>query len=100
GVQTCALPIFADAVVADVAVLGEELREVEVVERGVEDRRVVLVPIRNVDIERARLERLRERDLPDVEVALEREAGVDARDRNRVARMTIGQRRRRLVEQV
>ena len=50
----------ADAVVAEVAVLGEELREVEVVERRVEDRHLVLLAVRDVDVERARLERLHE----------------------------------------
>src|SRR4029079_555817 len=49
---------IADAIVAPIAVLGEQLRKIEVVDRGVERRNLVLPPVRNVDVERARLERL------------------------------------------
>src|SRR6185312_9527706 len=50
----------ADAVVAEIAVLAEELREIEVVDRRVEDRQRVLVAVRDVDVEEPRLERLHE----------------------------------------
>jgi hypothetical protein len=90
----------ADAIVADVPVLGEELREIEVVERRVEHRRIRLVLVRDVDIERARLERLRQRSVAHLQVALEHEPGIEARDRNRVAGMRVGQRRGRAIQRV
>src|SRR6185437_723337 len=77
----------ADAIASDVAVVGEELREIEVVERGVEYRGVVLPPVGNVDVVGTRLERLRERGAADFEVTLEVQSRVDAGDRNRVARV-------------
>ena len=75
----------ADPVVPEVAVDAEELAEIEIVDRGVEDRRIALVAVGNVDVERARLERLHAADAERLPVALEHEAGVDGGDRNRVA---------------
>jgi hypothetical protein len=64
----------ADAVVAEVAVLGEQLPEVVVVDRRVEHRQRVLLAERDVDVVRARLERVREARAEELPLALEHEA--------------------------
>src|SRR4030095_785506 len=74
----------ADAIVAQVAVDGEELREIEVVDRRVEGRRLALVLIRYVDVDRARFERLDAAQSEFLHIPLEDEPGVDRRDRNHV----------------
>ena len=83
----------AEAVAADEAVLGEKLRIVEVGERRVEERDMVLVVIGHEDIEEPRLERLRERVAEPARIALEDQAAVEAEPRNgegRPLRLALG----------
>ncbi len=73
----------ADAIAAEIAVLGEQLRKVEIVDRGVERRDLVLSPVRYVDVESARLERLGVVAAEHVRFALEDQPAVEAGDRHR-----------------
>ena len=72
-----------DAVPADEAVLGEDLREVEVRFRRGEIRQPALVAERDVEVVQARLERLLERARAPGDRALEEEPRVHARDGQR-----------------
>ena len=80
----------ADAIAAEIPVFGEELREIEIVDRGVERRYLILTAIRDVDIVGARLERLRECLAEQICVPLEHEAAVDAADRDHTIQMLLG----------
>src|SRR6185503_13770014 len=75
-----------DAVAADEAVVGEDLREVEVRLRRREIRQLALVAKGHIEVEEARLERLQECTLAPLKGTVEEDARVDARDRHRAAR--------------
>src|SRR6185503_9242371 len=77
---------IADAVAADEAVVGEDLREVEIRFRGGEVRQLALVAKRHIEVEEARLEGLQESAPAPLEGAVEEDARVHARDRHRAAR--------------
>src|SRR5437016_2288003 len=83
----------ADPVAAEIAVFGEELREIEIVDRGVERGNLVLTAMRYVDVIRARLERLDEVAAEETGISLEHEPGVDARDRQHAIDVRVLRRR-------
>src|SRR5512134_1069258 len=84
-----------DPVAAGEDVLLEELAEVEIARRGVEDREFRLIPERDVEIVGARLQRLQVVGTEPLRVALEDEPGVEARDRQRDRRVLLGEAARR-----
>src|SRR5207247_8213605 len=71
----------ADPVAAEIAVFGEELREIEIVDRGVERGNLILTAMRYVDVIGARLERLDEVAAEGTGISLEHEPGGDRRYR-------------------
>ena len=71
---------------AGVAVVAEQLAPAEGERAGVEDRQVVLVAVRRVQVEQARLERVQVRAAVDGGRAVEVQAGVDAADRQAARR--------------
>ena len=83
----------ADAIAAQIPVFGKELRKIELVDRGIECRYLILPAIRNVDIVGAWLERLRECLAEQIRVSLEDEAAIDAADRDDAVQMRLGKRR-------
>src|SRR5262245_27498170 len=74
---------IAETVAADEAVFAEELGEVEVGERGVEDRDLVLVAEGCIHVEETRLQGLRQLLAEKPRAALEDEAAVEAEPGNR-----------------
>jgi hypothetical protein len=83
------LVCIADPVAAQVSILGEKLRKIEIVDRCVEHRDLVLAAERYVDVESARLERLDEAATEVIRVALENEPGIDAGDRHHAADVLV-----------
>ena len=72
----------ADAIVAQVAVLRKELREIEVIDRRIEHRRLILFSKWNVDVVGARLQRLDDIRIENAIFALEYQTGVEACNRD------------------
>jgi hypothetical protein len=77
-----------DAIPAGKLVVGKDLGEVEVRQRRVEDRYVVLLLVRDVEVEQSRLERLRIVAVEPVARTLESHPGIDAENRQRAADRT------------
>src|SRR5205085_4943956 len=87
-----------DAVAAEITVLAEQLREVEVVDCGVEHRDLALIAERDVDVVPARLERLDEVAAKVVRFPLEDEPGVETGNRHAAIQMLV--RRVRILQVV
>ena len=72
----------ADTIVAQITILGEELREIEVIDRRIEHRRLILFSKWNVDVVGARLQRLDDIRIENAIFALEYQTGVEACNRD------------------
>ena len=78
----------ADAIGAHVAVGAKQLDEVQIRQRGIKERQIILRAVRGIHVQHARLEREEARAFK-ARIALKQKSGVDARRRQSARRRAV-----------